>query len=446
VRGVILGAALLAAVPAATAGRAAPQATCGKLLPPAQGAYFGAKPGWGIELPSADDFVSRSDLDKFERAGRPIVITAFSQTFHDGLPFPLSKIRTIWSHGEMPIVRLFTSEYEDYGPNALPKSAYPGPITHSKLVAGTYDGELRAWARAAAATNIPIGLDYDAEMNNDHPWGGRFDGGKTTDRYGDPSWPDGPELYRDAFRHIVTLFREEGATNVTFFFQVDAPFSYTEGSYSEPFERYRFYYPGDDYVDWVGFSVYGQPNKPDGTWTSFAQKLQDFHDGTYPGAYADLTSLSSRPVAVLELGWFEMPEAQKAAWVRDAAAAIESRFTRIKYVHWWGDNQGAEYDAWPASSTGFQSAFKAAWGDPYFDAIPSYSGNCLPSAPAGAVRKSGRASWRPVPNATAYELWLGPKLLHRTSDVSVEAKKKGAYRVRALNPVGAGPFATVRNT
>lgn len=422
-------------------------ASCGKLLPPAQGAYFGAKPGWGIEPPAGDDAVDVAHLDAFESAGRPIVLTAFSQTWHDGLPFPAAKIHLIWSHGEVPIVRIFSTPTEDFGPTALPLDQYPGPITHSTIVAGQHDAEIKAWADAARATNIPIGIDYDPEMNNAHPWGGRFDGGKTTNRYGDPSWPDGPELFRDAFRHIVTIFRQEGATNVTFYFQVDAPYSYVEGSYSEPFERYHWYYPGDDYVDWIGFSIYGLPNQPDGSHESFEQKLQTWHDDSWPGAYADLTSLSSRPLAINEMGFFKMPSEQaKADWVAQASAAIQSgRYPRIGYIHWWGDNQGADFDAWPASSPTFQAAFKAAFDQPFFDAKPQFSGNCLPGAPAKVTLRGRRLAWSLVPNATAYEIWLGRKRVARATGSQVTVgKAAGAYRVRGLNPVGAGPFATAR--
>ena len=34
--------------------------------------------------------------------------------------------------------------------------------------------------------------------------------------YGDPAVPDGPERFRDAARHIVDLFDEVGATNLTY--------------------------------------------------------------------------------------------------------------------------------------------------------------------------------------------------------------------------------------
>jgi hypothetical protein len=386
-------------------------------------------------------------MDAFEAAaGRRMTFATFSTSWHDGLPFPAAQIRTIWNHGQIPLVRVFSFPTQDFAQGTLPVSAYPGPINHHSIVAGTHDAELKTWADAARAMNIPIGFDYDPEMNNAHPWGGRYDGGKTTTAYGDPSWPDGPELFRDAFRRIVTIFRQEGATNVTFFFHVDAPFGYTENSYSEPFERYQWYYPGDDYVDWIGFSIYALPSKPDGSNLSFEEKMQTFHDSTYPGAYADLTSISSRPLAINEMGFDRMPsEEAKARWVADAAAVIESgRYPRIKAINWWGDNQGEEFDAWPASSPTFAAAYRASFAQPFFDPKPQFGGNCLPTAPAKTKTKRRRITWGAVSNATGYEVWRGSKRIAISTSTVVTVNALGLYRVRAVNPLGTGPFASVK--
>lgn len=94
-------------------------------------------------------------------------------------------------------------------------------------------------------------------MQAAHPWSGRYDGAGATS-FGDPTWPDGPEHYRDAYRHIIDIFRQEGATNVTFVFQTNTiDGGYLPGSYWEPFQQMKHYYPGDDYIDWLGLSAAG---------------------------------------------------------------------------------------------------------------------------------------------------------------------------------------------
>ena len=44
-----------------------------------------------------------------------------------------------------------------------------------------------------------------------------------TNGYGDPYFPDGPERFRDAYRHIIDLFRKEDVKNITWCFHVYPP-------------------------------------------------------------------------------------------------------------------------------------------------------------------------------------------------------------------------------
>ncbi len=61
-----------------------------------------------------------------------------------------------------------------------------------------------------------------------------------------------PETYVKAYRHIVDIMRNQGVENVAYVWH-----SYA----SKPFKDYPIasWYPGDDYVDWVGISVFFQP-------------------------------------------------------------------------------------------------------------------------------------------------------------------------------------------
>lgn len=59
-----------------------------------------------------------------------------------------------------------------------------------------------------------------------------------------------PKEFVKAYRHIVDLMRKKGVNNVAFVWH-----SYA----SKPFKDYPLsaWYPGDDYVDWIGISVFG---------------------------------------------------------------------------------------------------------------------------------------------------------------------------------------------
>jgi len=90
------------------------------------------------------------------------------------------------------------------------------------------DEYLRKFARDAGAAGIPIFLRFANEMN-----------GEWVEWYGDPA------AYIAKFRLVSRVFREE-APNVAI---VWAP------GYFPP-DNIEDYYPGDDYVDWVGVSMY----------------------------------------------------------------------------------------------------------------------------------------------------------------------------------------------
>lgn len=421
-------------------------------MPPSEGVYFGVMPGWPFSLPTTyDDVVGAFYVSDFEElTGRKVVFAPWSISWHDGLPFPRKDVIELWRAGYVPHVRIFTFPVQDYAPGAPPPSEYPGPITSSRIAAGQFDEELRAFARGARGTNVPISLNYDPEMTATHPWGGRWDGGGTTTGYGDPAWPDGPEHFRDAYRRIVTIFREEGATNVTFFFHTNSVTGYRVGSYWEPWERFRNYYPGDEYVDWLGLSVYASPKFQTGLNESFEDALAFPDVPGYEGPYAEITALGSKPLAIAETGFYNMPSEQaKADWVEAASAVLRSgRYPRVKALNWWAQNKagGTGYDGYPDTSDVFLDGFKRAFDQPYFDAKALFSGDCRPLAPTRLRLRDGRLSWAGVPNAARYEVWRGSKRLARTFATSLRVgRRPGAtYRVRGVNIVGFGPFVSIR--
>jgi hypothetical protein len=90
------------------------------------------------------------------------------------------------------------------------------------------DEYVRQFAREAKASGIPVFLRYASEMNGEWvPWNGD------------------PKKYIEKFRLIHDIMAEE-APNVA---MVWSPNFLPRGNIDD-------YYPGDNYVDWVGFSLY----------------------------------------------------------------------------------------------------------------------------------------------------------------------------------------------
>lgn len=284
-----------------------------KLIPPQNGIYHTA---FSTTFSSPNN-VSEKEVPYFEDlVNKKIVWMNFANDWFNGIKFPESSVRNIWKSGAMPSIRM------------MPWSTYGKiDLTYSlrKIIDGTFDTELKQWANELQKTGIPVLIDFAGEPNGDwFPWSGINNGGSKTDGYGDKSLADGPEMYRDAYRHIIDLFRKQGVTRVTWVFHaagLSAP--------DEEWNKMKNYYPGDDYIDWIGVSAYG-PQR-------WGDSYQRFYDVLSP-AYTQLTSISdTKPIAVLEFGIADyLPNINKALWIQGALYTVSlPEFSRIKAIGWW---------------------------------------------------------------------------------------------------------------
>ena len=110
----------------------------------------------------------------------------------------------------------------------------PTNISIAKIAAGKYDSYVTSFAHKVAAFRHPVIISFGHEMNG--PW--------ETWGYHHTS----PTVFVAAWRHIVNLFREDGADNVIWLWHVNSASSRTG--------PVRDWWPGSQYVTWVGISGY----------------------------------------------------------------------------------------------------------------------------------------------------------------------------------------------
>ena len=290
-------------------------ALCLKLVIPPMGIYHGAFPGFG----STEDVVTCRAIRNFEKmAGKRLAWAYFSNNWTGGIKFPEKQIREIVNCGSVPFIRIMPRSNFEFGPEKV--------YTLQAIIEGKFDGQLRQWARRAKELGFPLLLDFAVEMNGDwFGWSGIYNGGSQTDGYGDPTVPDGPERYRDAYRHIIEIFRSEGVYNVTWFFHPNS-----ESFPDEDWNRMENYYPGDEYIDWIGISLYGPifpQEKKYWDQLNFAERLQKVLKEIQ-------TFAPAKPIAILEFAVIE--DERKPEWIRQAFEAIRSH-PRIKAISWWNE-------------------------------------------------------------------------------------------------------------
>lgn len=317
--------------------------------------YFAAFPDFGGE----ENTVTDERIDEFESLSeKGIAWASFSQHWFQGITYPKDKIHTINDKGIIPYVRFMPR-------SSLDESQKEEKFTLEHIIDGEFDTELREWAKDAKADDIPIIIDFAVEMNGDwFKWSGIFNGAGTKDAYGNPNLYDGPERYRDAYRHIIDIFKKENVHNITWFFHPSIM-----STPSEEWNAPKYYYPGDEYIDWIGISIYGALNPKTDSWNSFEDILSS--------GYKQILEISdNKPLAILELGVTDNhPLGKKSKWIKDAFDTILSKkyldFKAVTYWHENWDDNGVLSSLRIDSSSESLQAFKDAVKNDKFTSTPN---------------------------------------------------------------------------
>jgi mannan endo-1,4-beta-mannosidase len=184
----------------------------------------------------------------------------------------------------------------------------------SSIARGKHDPYVRAWARDVSSVPALVYIRLFPEMNGDWvPWSGD------------------PESFRAAWRHVVTLFAEEGATNARFVFSPNV----TDEPRTEA-NRMEHYYPGDDVVDLFGLSGYNWgSSRPHVGWRSFEGIFRDAHDR--------LEHLAPHEIWLTEIASSE-EGGNKAAWIHDAGRALrDGALPRVTAVIWFDEHKESDW-------------------------------------------------------------------------------------------------------
>ncbi|RYV49955.1 glycosyl hydrolase [Pengzhenrongella frigida] len=205
--------------------------------------------------------------------------------------FDATNLRAVALTGAMPMVT-----WEPFDATVPEENRYP----LRDLAAGANDTYLRAQAARIKAVGKPVALRFAHEMNASfYPWGAGVNGNTPAD-------------YVAAYRHVHDVFAQEDVHNVTWVWSpaaLDTP----NAPDLSPF------YPGDDYVDWAGLSVYY--DQPTDTWANTVEPTLRQLDTAAPDApiyFAEAGVLpgDNRPTMIHELlgGLLRTPRAIGFTW------------------------------------------------------------------------------------------------------------------------------------
>jgi hypothetical protein len=308
----------------------------------------------GAFIPNASD--SPGLIDRYaERVGRfPVIVMSYKDW--GTIPFSDEQLDAIWSRGGVPMI---TWE---------PWTASEEGIALRHIADKRWDRYLRRAARSAANWGKPLMVRFAHEMNGDwFPWGRGVNGNTARD-------------FRKAWKHVVDLFRFQGADNVIW---VWSPNEDSGGSF-----QFAPLYPGDEWVDWValdGFNFGG-----DEGWPSFTT--------VFASTYERLADLTDRPLMIAETG-SDDDGGEKAAWITSTLAEEAPRFPRIRALIWY-DGETPRGDFRVDSSPEALRALRAGLQSPVYAGTRRTLLSAPSSQPLGA-----RAPSSPEGGYGAPSLW-----------------------------------------
>lgn len=186
-----------------------------------------------------------------------------------------------------------------------------GPNQVYEILNGQYDHYLEDLAAVIRESQATIFLRVGNEMNGD--WCA----------YSPIHLSRDPDIYKAFYRYICDFFKKEGVADQMLFVWNPNEADFPPYKWNDP----GLTWPGNDYVDIVGLTAYNTGNYyPHEKWRSF--------NAMYFPLYQEYQALYDQPMMITEFSSSSFG-GNKAAWVRDMLATIDTGYPNIKVAIWW---------------------------------------------------------------------------------------------------------------
>jgi cellulose synthase (UDP-forming) len=211
---------------------------------------------------------------------------------------PLAQIDSIYKDGATPMVT-WEPWQNLFAGGQVQGANFEDREVFSRIVQGKYNKYLKTFSTQIKALRRPIYLRFAHEADNPfYPWSAR--GGNSA------------EEFKAGWKYVYDYFKANGVNNVIWVWN---PWKA---------EAVNAYFPGKDYVDWIGVTNlnYG-PHSGGKKWSSSAELYQPFHRNPL--------FRSGLPVMLAEFG-SERSAGAQSKWINGGMAAITKRYPEVKAV------------------------------------------------------------------------------------------------------------------
>ncbi len=348
---------------------ATPQAPA-KFEPPAGQVYHGAFP---VSQGSTNPGDYWLDIPNFENlAGKHLAIVLWYAN---------------WNSSFQDSIGIMIDEHLKPGGRVIEVGWMPSQVPLDDIINGVRDAYLRQWFADARDKGEPIFLRFANEMNGNWlDYDGWHNGGSVSTELG---W-EATEKYKAAWRHVYTIAQQMHACNVAFVWAPNYASWPDPSSPQYAWNHWRNYYPGDEYVDWVGVDVYDFEGRDP------RNMIHPFYD-----EYA-----ARKPVMLAETAGHFEPKvgADKERYILQLFDAMETVYPRIKAFVWFNYQEPARnwrMEESPASLGAYQSRISSPR---YAGAISRTMADAVlqPSAQVVCPGGSGVFTVAVAGNATAF--------------------------------------------
>jgi mannan endo-1,4-beta-mannosidase len=225
---------------------------------------------------------------------------------------------------------------QGFGPREIDEKRSDQPNYRlSRTARGDFDTYLLSWAEGIKSLGYPVAIRFAHEMNGDwYPWSEAVNGNRPGD-------------YVEAWRHVHDLFRVAGATNVTWVWSPNV-------QWEDSTARLAAFYPGDDYVDWLGLSGY--------YGTGYFSDYRSF-DAIFNVTIEEIRAFSKKPLVITETAAAD-DNGRKVEWIEETFQLLP-RHKDIIGVIWFEVDK--EMDWRIVSSPAAAAAFARALASPRYD-------------------------------------------------------------------------------
>ena len=294
--------------------------------PQSQAATTNSSVLFGAETEESGNTLTQ--LASFEsHAGKKASLYGYYASFFYDSDFNASLASAISSRGTTPMLT-----WEPWEPNG---NVNQPSYSLAQIANGSFDSYLNRWANEIKNWNRPLWLRFAHEMNGDwYPWSEGVNGNTSGQ-------------YVAAWRHVHDVFAQAGVTNVKWI--------WTPNVLMDGRPSLASLYPGDAYVDWVGFDGYNWGTSASwSTWQSPTSVMG--------ATLAALRQITARPIVIGETASSEVG-GSKAQWIQQFFSMLSAN-PDVKAFLWFNLNK--ENDWRIESSQAAQAAFAAGVADSRF--------------------------------------------------------------------------------